>query len=106
MASQMPLTRGDWYDLGRGFQPAKRRMNMTNLKDMSQEQLIALVSKLQAASQRKLTLKVTDKGGVSLYGLGRFPVTLYKSQWERLLGEVEHIRAFLEANDPLLATKE
>lgn len=79
---------------------------MTVLQDMTREQLLALVGKLQTAGQRKLTMKVSDKGAASLYGLGRFPVTLYKGQWERLCGEVEHIKAFLVANEALLSVKE
>ena len=49
---------------------------------------------------------VSEKGGVSLYGLGRFPVTLYKAQWEKLLGEVDNIRKFLDENADKLAVKE
>lgn len=79
---------------------------MTNLNELSKEELIAKIAAMQSASQRKLTLKVSDKGAVSLYGLGRFPVTLYGTQWERLIGEVEHIKAFLTANANLLATKD
>ena len=54
----------------------------------------------------EMKLKVSEKGGVSLYGLGRFPVTLYKGQWEKLLGEVDNIRKFLEENADKLAVKE
>ncbi len=71
---------------------------MTNLNELSKEELIAKIAAMQIAAQRKLTLKVSDKGAVSLYGLGRFPVTLYGTQWERLIGEVEHIKAFLQAH--------
>lgn len=87
---------------------------MTDLTKLSKEELITWCQKMQTASQRKLTLKVTAKkedgsgtsGAVSLYGLGRFPITLYGTQWERLLAEVEHIKAFLVANANLLATKD
>lgn len=68
-------------------------------------QLEAANAAMKAASQRKLTLKVSDKGAVSLYGLGRFPVTLYKGQWERLIGEIEHVKAFITINAGLLAVK-
>jgi hypothetical protein len=54
----------------------------------------------------EMKLKVSEKGGVSLYGLGRFPVTLYKAQWEKLLGEVDNIRRFLDENADKLAVKE
>jgi hypothetical protein len=55
---------------------------------------------------RKFSLKVSEKGGLSVYGLGRFPTTLYKEQWKTLLGHVEEIEAFLEANDGALKAKE
>ena len=77
----------------------------TQLAGKSQQELIAIIAQMQVASQRKLTLKVSEKGAVSLYGLGRFPVTLYGGQWERLLNEVEHIRAFLATNAALLSVK-
>jgi hypothetical protein len=57
-------------------------------------------------SMSEMKLKVSEKGGVSLYGLGRFPVTLYKGQWEKLLGEVDNIRKFLEENADKVAVKE
>ncbi len=64
----------------------------------------------QAATPRKqpargLTLKVSEKGGLSVYGLGRFPVTLYKEQWLRLLGLSEQIQAFIRDNDSALKSK-
>lgn len=55
---------------------------------------------------RKPSMKVSDKGAMSLYGLGRFPVTLYKAQWLRLLEQADSIREFLKANDALLTVKE
>jgi len=82
---------------------------LPDLSTLGRAELEALVSGLQAkvqASQRKVTLKVTEKGGASLYGLGRFPVTLYKGQWERLLSAAEDIKAFLEANADCLSVKE
>jgi hypothetical protein len=57
-------------------------------------------------SMNEMKLKVSEKGGVSLYGLGRFPVTLYAEQWQKLLGEVENIKKFLEDNKALLKTKD
>jgi len=59
--------------------------------------------------QRKpgqLRLKVSEKGGVSVYGLGRFPVTLYKEQWAKLLDYADELRTFLKENDHLLKAKE
>lgn len=57
------------------------------------------------AKAPKVTLKVSEKGGVSAYGLGRFPVTLYRDQWLRLLDQNDAIRAFLAANADKLSTK-
>jgi hypothetical protein len=53
-----------------------------------------------------VSLKVSEKGAVSLYGLGRFPVTLYKEQWERLLSQADQIRAFIAENEGKLKAKE
>jgi len=51
-------------------------------------------------------MKVSEKGALSVYGMGRFPVTLYKEQWLRLLAMAEAIKAFIEAHDAQLKTKE
>jgi hypothetical protein len=61
---------------------------------------------LKAKSVRGLSLKVSEKGGVSLYGVGRFPVTLYKEQWTKVLGMKDEIEKFLHDNAHLLKTKE
>lgn len=62
---------------------------------------------LLAASQKPkaITIKVSEKGAVSVYGLGRWPVTLYRSQMERLVAAAPQITAFIEANSALLAVK-
>ncbi len=52
-----------------------------------------------------LSLKVSEKGALSVYGLGRFPVTLYKEQWQKLLDVADEIRAFLKENDAQLTSK-
>jgi hypothetical protein len=52
-----------------------------------------------------VSLKVSEKGGVSVYGLGRFPVTLYKEQWTKLLDMADDIRAFIRSNESSLKTK-
>jgi hypothetical protein len=54
----------------------------------------------------KLAMKVSEKGALSVYGMGRFPVTLYKEQWLRLLTMADEIKAFIEANDASLKSKE
>ena len=70
------------------------------------ERLRAENDALKKTKERGLTLKIGEKGGLSVYGLGRFPVTLYKEQWVRLLGMADEIRAFIEANNDKLKTKE
>jgi len=61
--------------------------------------------RLKARSVRGTSLKVSEKGALSVYGLGRFPVTLYKEQWQKLLGMTDEIRAFLKDNDAQLKSK-
>jgi hypothetical protein len=56
-------------------------------------------------SAGEITLRVSEKGAVSVYGLGRFPVTLYQEQWEKLLAHVEQIRAFIAENRDRLKRK-
>lgn len=69
--------------------------------------LLAKLARLEAqiaaqkAAAPKLSLKISDKGGLSVYGVGRFPVTLYREQWERILDRSDDIRAML----PKLPTK-
>lgn len=76
---------------------------MTDLNAMTKDQLIAM---LTAAQQPKaLTCKVSEKGAMSVYGLGRFPVTLYRGQWERLAAAMPQLEAFITANAALLAVK-
>ena len=70
------------------------------------EKLRAENEKLKNRNQRGVSLKVSEKGGVSVYGLGRFPVTLYKEQWLRLLDMVDEIRAFIREHERELKTKE
>lgn len=61
---------------------------------------------LKSKGPKELSCKVSDKGGVSVYGLGRFPVTLYKEQWTRLLDFGGQIRAFIDDNSDKLKTKD
>jgi hypothetical protein len=76
---------------------------MTDLNTMTREQLIAMLT--AASAPKAITMKVSDKGAISLYGLGRFPVTLYRGQMERLLAAKPQIEAFITANADLLAVK-
>lgn len=70
------------------------------------ERLRAENERLKKGSAKGMSLKVSEKGGVSVYGLGRFPVTLYKEQWKKLLDMSDEIRSFIEANESQLKSKE
>ena len=79
---------------------------------MTDDDLRAELERLKAENQqlksqrgRSISLKVSEKGGVSVYGLGRFPVTLYKEQWTKLLAMADEIRAFLKEHDAELKAK-
>ena len=60
---------------------------------------------LKKGAASGLRLKVSEKGALSVYGMGRFPVTLYKEQWLKLLNISDDIRAFIAANEAQLKTK-
>lgn len=81
---------------------------MDDIEKMQQElaSLKAENEALKETSRKGLSLKVSQKGGVSLYGLGRFPVTLYKEQWEKLLSMTDEIKNFLESNKDQLKKKD
>ncbi len=70
------------------------------------EKLKAENEALKARTSKGVSLKVSEKGGVSVYGLGRFPVTLYKEQWTKLLDMADDIRRFIDENASKLKTKE
>ena len=79
---------------------------------MSDEDIKAELERLREENERLknrqtrgVSLKVSEKGGVSVYGLGRFPVTLYKEQWARLLDMADDIRTFIRENDGKLKAK-
>ena len=69
------------------------------------ERLKAENEQLKSQRGRSVSLKVSEKGGVSVYGLGRFPVTLYKEQWTKLLAMSGEILAFIKEHDAALKTK-
>jgi hypothetical protein len=62
--------------------------------------------KRSGQGQSRLAMKVSEKGALSVYGMGRFPVTLYKEQWLRLLTMADDIKAFIEAHQAQLKSKE
>jgi hypothetical protein len=70
------------------------------------ERLRAENESLKKPARGHVYLKVSEKGGLSVYGMGRFPVTLYREQWEKLLGMAEEIRSFIRENDQSLKKKE
>jgi hypothetical protein len=70
------------------------------------ERLRAENESLKRPERGRLSMKVSEKGALSVYGMGRFPVTLYKEQWLRLLSIADEIKAFIGANDDRLKTKE
>lgn len=78
---------------------------MTEAEEL--EILRAKIAKLEAekGQKKEISFKVSEKGGLSVYGLGRFPVTLYKEQWTRLLDHADAIREFLADHDDELKTK-
>ena len=79
---------------------------------MSDEEMKAELERLrnENASLKKgaatgIAMKVSEKGGLSVYGMGRFPITLYKEQWLKLMDMSDAIRSFIEANDAQLKSK-
>jgi hypothetical protein len=82
-----------------------RAMNEAEMK-AELERLKAENEALKARTSRGVSLKVSEKGGVSVYGLGRFPVTLYKEQWLKLLDMADDLRRFIEENASRLKAKE
>jgi hypothetical protein len=69
------------------------------------ERLKAENEALKAKERRGVRLQVSEKGGVSLYGMRRFPVTFYKEEWERILGMADEIGAFIREHAAELKTK-
>ena len=57
---------------------------------------------LKSRTERDLRLKVSEKGGVSLYGIRRFPVTFYADEWDTILGKADDIRTFIGENEGAL----
>src|SRR6266481_8373960 len=85
----------------------RRRETMSESEMQAElERLRAENAQLKSKGKGGLSLKVSEKGGVSLYGMGRFPVTLYKEQWLRLLADAPTIKSFIHENESRLKTKE
>jgi hypothetical protein len=79
------------------------------MSEPTREELLARIADLEKQAEkrkaRRLEFKVSEKGGVSVYGLGRFPVTLYQEQWAKLLDAVDELREFIEENRDRLKVK-
>jgi hypothetical protein len=96
----------------RGIDSIHSRIRLSTLgasmTEPTYDELKAQLEALKAKEARSGTMsfKVSDKGGVSVYGLGRFPVTLYYEQWIKLLDRAQDLREFLEANKEKLKLKE
>jgi hypothetical protein len=80
----------------------------------SEQDLQAEIERLRAENENlkkpvqrgQISMKVSEKGALSVYGLGRFPVTLYREQWDKLLGVSDQIRDFIQSHDSELKKKE
>lgn len=86
---------------GRSFHMATEEELKAELERLKKEN-----ESLKARTSKGVSLKVSEKGGVSVYGLGRFPVTLYKEQWTKLLDMADDIRRFIQENESKLKAKE
>ena len=80
------------------------------MAEPTKKELLARIAELEkrVATKKagKLEFKVSEKGGVSVYGLGRFPVTLYQEQWARLLDAADDLRVFIEEKKSRLKVKD
>lgn len=80
---------------------------MNTIAEMTPQEMQAEIERLRArlAKRGNLVMKVSDKGGVSVYGLQRFPVTFYQEQWERLLNAADEVKAFIAEHKGELKVK-
>jgi len=78
---------------------------LQDLNNKSQAELLEIIANMRKSQSSKLTLKVSEKGALSVYGMGRWPITLYRAQWERLFANRDAVEAFIAANGDRLAAK-
>ena len=95
-----------------GSSPCHHRSMVSVNLMASEEELKAEIERLRAENEKlkkpprgQMSLKVSEKGALSVYGLGRFPVTLYREQWDKLLAMADEIRDFIRENDQQLKKK-
>ena len=81
-------------------------MPVHNDMERENEELRRRVAELEAKKSEPIRFKVTEKGGVSVYGLGRFPVTLYQGQWKKLMAAMPDLEKFIEEHRHELSTKD
>jgi len=86
--------------------PKQGNAQTTETPEQELARLKAEIAALKKKNAPKTSLKVSQKGAVSMYGLGRFPVTLYREQWQRLLDKKSEVLDFIEENTDKLAVKE
>ena len=103
-----PVTSADKFQQEWGKLPTEKGLSLPEMAGSGDEELKAQLEALKAKEARSgsMSFKVSDKGGVSVYGLGRFPVTLYYEQWIKLLDRAQDLREFLEENKSKLKLKE
>jgi hypothetical protein len=101
------------YDDQRSLQPSSGDLRWRKGNAMSDDDMKAELERLRSenAALKKgasdgIRMKVSEKGAVSVYGMGRFPVTLYKEQWLKLLNMSEEIRGFIAENEARLKAKD
>jgi len=111
--SKNRMSRRDGEMERRGLRRGNPSIVLSVIHMTSEDELKAEIERLRAENESlkkpargQMSLKVSEKGGLSVYGLGRFPVTLYREQWEKLLGMADQIRDFIRANDGALKKKE
>jgi hypothetical protein len=90
--------------------PKTQKRKLPNARQPSRAELQTRIAELEGKLARagqpgKLRFSVSAKGRVMVLGLGKFPVALYRGQWERLFGQVDELKAFITANAPKLSSK-
>lgn len=86
--------------------PSEAELRLRAELDAAKAENAALRTKAAQTSSSRVSFKVSEKGAVSVYGLGRFPVTLYKEQWERLLAVIPSLKDFISAHEAELSVKQ